>query len=252
MFEGLYDEVQTLKNIMIARATGETANKYEYESVRGSLISNAYIKEYLPRFVRTCRTLPEFWGHIKEVSSNYQGRRNYLSEEFNDVLTMLEEKMSSGSPVDLIVSNTIETSINSDYVLRIWQKALERRNSDPDGAITMARTLLEATCKYIMDEAEHKYDDKAELPQLYKGVQELLNLAPSEHTEQIFKEILSGCISVVKGLGSLRNKLSDAHSRNRKVPAPSTRHAQFAVNIAGSTAEFLISSWEEKKGRESK
>lgn len=250
MFGELYDEVETLKHILVSHATGEQADDSEYRTLRQKLINNSYVKDHLPSCVKTCRSLTEFWGHIKEQSHTYQGRRDYLRDEFNNVLTMIEEKMSAVSPIDEVVSTTIAGRINYDYVHQVWQKALDRRTSDPDGAITMARTLLEATCKHIMDEAKLEYNDKAELPQLYKGVQEVLNLAPSEHTEQIFKEILSGCVSVVKGLGSLRNKLSDAHGRGQKGPAPSARHAQFAVNMAGATAEFLISSWQEKKERE--
>lgn len=249
MYEEIYDDVETLKHLLVSHATGLQADEGEYRKFRQKLINSQQVKGRLPRFITTCRTLGEFWGHIKEVSGTYQGRREYLREEFNDVLTMIEEKMSSASPIDEVVSSTISGRINYDYIHKVWQKALDRRTSDPEGAITMARTLLEATCKHIMDEATIEYNDKAELPQLYKGVQDVLNLAPSEHTEQIFKEILSGCISVVKGLGALRNKLSDAHGRGQKGPAPSARHAQFAVNMAGATAEFLISSWEEKKER---
>ncbi|MGH0973217.1 abortive infection family protein [Bacillus paranthracis] len=105
----------------------------------------------------------------------------------------------------------------------------------------MARTLIEATGKHILDEANHSYDDKAELPALYKEVQVVLNLAPSAHTEQI----LGGCFSVITGLGSLRNKLSDAHGQSQKTPKPSPRHAKMAVNLGGTMAEYLLSSWEE-------
>ncbi|PFW89211.1 abortive phage resistance protein [Bacillus toyonensis] len=183
---------------MISHAIGQQANEGEY---RQKLIKIPQIKSHLPRFIKTCRTLGEFLDHIKEVSGTYQGRRDYLRDEFNDVLTMLEERVSSASPIDGEFSATISGNIDYDYVHTVWQKAFDRRTSDPEGAITIARTLLEATCKHIMYETNVEYNDKAELPQLYKGVQGVLNLAPNEHTEQIFKEILSECVSVVKGLG---------------------------------------------------
>ncbi|WP_406904121.1 abortive infection family protein [Bacillus cereus] len=53
-----------------------------------------------------------------------------------------------------------------------------------------------------------------------------------------------------KGLAALSNKLSDAHGRGKIGPAPLARHAQFAVNMVSATAEFLISSWKEKKEQE--
>ncbi len=141
-----------------------------------------------------------FWITLRKYQVHIQGRRDYLRDEFNDVLTMLEERVSSASPIDGEFSATISGNIDYDYVHTVWQKALNRRTSDPEGAITIARTTLEATCKHIRYETNVEYNNKAELPQLYKGVQDVLNLAPNEHTEQIFKEILSGCVSVVKGL----------------------------------------------------
>lgn len=84
---------------------------------------------------------------------------------------------------------------------------------DPEGAITSSRTLIETTCKYILDELKITYKDDIELPKLYKLTAENLNLAPDQHTEQIFKQILGGCQSVVDGLGALRNKLSDSHGK---------------------------------------
>lgn len=244
MSEELLIQVEMLKNILVARATGSFPDESEYWSLRDSLTKNSRTKDRLPRFIKSCRSLDEFWGHIKEVSGSYQGRRDYLREQFDELLTVLED---SSSPVDEIVLISLSKTIDSAYIHENWQKALERREVDPEGAITMARTLLETVCKHIMDEEEIKYDDKWELPQLYKGVQNILNLAPNNHTEEIFKQILGGCTSVVIGLGAIRNKLSDAHGRSGKAPKPSTRHAQLAVNLSGAMADFLISSYIEKK-----
>jgi hypothetical protein len=57
-------------------------------------------------------------------------------------------------------------------------KALERRNADPEGAITIARTLLETVCKRILDQLPGAaYTDKEDLPKLYGMVARALNLA---------------------------------------------------------------------------
>lgn len=250
MIEDLINDINILKNILVSHATGGTANPNEYKELRERLIYNSVIKDHLPRFLKTCRTPGEFWGYIKEQASTYQGRRDHLRDEFDPVLTLLEQMEQEAlhkSPIDELVSTTIKESINYEYIQKTWQKALDRRKEDPEGAITMARSLIETTCKHIMDEANHPYDDKVELPQLYKEVQSVLNLAPSEHTEQIFKMILSGCVSVITGLGSLRNKLSDSHGKGQYTSKPSARHAQLAVNLSGTMAEFLILTWAEIK-----
>jgi hypothetical protein len=98
-------------------------------------------------------------------------------------------------------------------------------------------------CKRILDETDTKYDDKDDLPGLYKAVATQLNIAPSQHTEHTFKRILGGATSVVEGLGSLRNKIGDAHGQGKKAVRPSARHAQLAVNLAGAMATFIVETW---------
>ena len=73
-----------------------------------------------------------------------------------------------------------------------------------------------------------------------------MNLAPSQHSEEVFKKILGGCQSVVENLGGLRNKISDAPAGGRKRVKPAERHAALAVNLAGSMAMFLIETWESR------
>lgn len=53
-------------------------------------------------------------------------------------------------------------------------------------------------------------------------------------------------MTIVNGLGSLRNKISDAHGQGRAPIRPAVRHAQLAVNLAGSVASFLVETWESR------
>ena len=70
----------------------------------------------------------------------------------------------------------------------------------------------------------------------------VLNIAPSQHSEPIFKQILGGCTAVVEGLGALRNRLSDAHGQGKRPVRPAARHAELAVNLAGAMATFLVTT----------
>ena len=46
-------------------------------------------------------------------------------------------------------------------------------------------------------------------------------------------------MSLVNGLGTLRNRLSDSHGRGGRVPVkPSPRHANLAVDMVGALACF--------------
>jgi hypothetical protein len=151
------------------------------------------------------------------------------------------------APADNDISNVLR-SFNEDGVHSVWSKALERRHTDPDGAITSARTLLETVCKHILDDMQVAYNDKnPEMSELYRAVSKELNLSGDQHTEPVFKQILGGCSSVVNGLGILRNRLGDSHGKNKLAVKPAPRHAELAVNLAGSMSLFLISTWLHKK-----
>lgn len=102
--------------------------------------------------------------------------------------------------------------------------------------------------KHILDELFVTYDhDSIELSDLYKKVAKELGLAPEQHQEQIFKQILGGCSGIVNGLGSLRNKLGDAHGKGAARVRPGERHARLAVNLAGSMALFLVETHPKSK-----
>lgn len=123
--------------------------------------------------------------------------------------------------------------------------------SDFDGAITNARSLVEAFQEEIIRKTGlvvPKYD--GDLLKLYKVTKKALNLDPAaKDLSDTLKQILSGLNSLVSGLGGLSNKMADRHARSYK---PSRHHAKLAVNVAFTFCEFLLDSFEhqqEKKGK---
>ncbi|MGO4126788.1 abortive infection family protein [Inquilinus sp. YAF38] len=144
------------------------------------------------------------------------------------------------------ISERLE-AFDAEHVHVAWRRALERRGADPEGAITVARTLVESVCKHILDDAGVAYADDADLPKLWALAAEVLQLAPSQHQEPVFKAILGNCQSVVQNLAAIRNKVGDAHGQGRKAVRPTSRHAELAVNLAGAMASFLVATWEERQ-----
>jgi hypothetical protein len=240
----LLEQAETLQNMLVSHATGGSENEAEYRQLRNVFLSDPGLAPLLPNFVRTCRSLSQFWQFIKYEYGTYAERRGYIWEAFRPLLERLER--GSAHPSDEQVSATLE-QYDAAHVNAVWSKALDRRETDPEGAITAARTLLESVCKHILDDLEVEYDDRADLPKLYKTTAEALNLAPTQHTEQVFRQILGGCTSVVDGLGSLRNRLSDAHGKGRVPSRPAPRHAELAVNLAGAVASFLVATWKARR-----
>jgi hypothetical protein len=244
MNNDLINKVESLKVMLVSRATGGDGDEVQYKNLRRELIALPRIAKSLPQAVHVCRDLSEFWGFIKPKFATYAERREYLRREFDVLLKMLEAE--SRAPSDSAISATIQATSLS-YVQEAWHKALERRANDAEGAITAARTLLESVCKHVLDSTGEPYDDSAELPKLYALTAKQLNLSPSQHTEQLFKQILGGCQTVVEGLGAMRNRHSDAHGKGVTGTKPAPRHAELAVNLSGAMATFLLQTWEARK-----
>jgi hypothetical protein len=189
-----------------------------------------------------------FWPFIKNEAPTYAERREIISKAFTSPMDHLEGW--NIAPADK-ASSDMSGVFDADGVHVVWAKALERRNSDPEGAITVARTLLETVKKRILDELGATYSDTADLPKLYGLVAKALNLAPNQHTEEPIKAILGGAMNIVSGIGILRNRLSDSHGRGGKLPVrPSPRHASLAVNTAGAVATFLVETFLERQKAE--
>jgi len=231
--------VQYFQDHLIMRATGDSFNNDAYTECRIKLLENKSISHLLPKWITSNRTIDQFWTFIKARFSTYQERREFIWSEFNNLLSYLED--GNTSPLSEIIV------FNEAHIHELWQKAIERKENDPEGAITAARTLIESVLKNILDDQSIVYNDSADLPTLYKEVAKFLNLAPELHNEGIFKQILGGVNSVVTGLGALRNKLGDAHGKSKMNVKPSVRHSELAVNLAGTMAVFLFKSYYEKK-----
>jgi hypothetical protein len=91
---------------------------------------------------------------------------------------------------------------------------------------------LETVCKHVLDDSGTPYPGDADLPKLWSLAAAVVNLAPAQHQEKVFKEILGNCQSVVNSLGAIRNRGGDAHGQGRNPVTPKLRHAELAVNLA--------------------
>lgn len=232
-----------LEDLLLSRATGGDASDEVYRYLRREFMDRNDTRDLLPSFVRTCRTLGAFWGWIKGEAAHWEPRRVLIRAAFVPLLDHLEGR--NAAPPDKAISEALE-NFDAEGVHRAWAKALDRRGGDPEGAITMARTLLETTCKRILEECAVSYSESDDLPKLYRVTAETLRLAPNQFTEPVFKAILGACHTLVSNLGTLRNKIGDAHGKGRPVKV-APRHAALAVHLAGATAVFLAETHADRK-----
>ena len=243
----LLEKAEKLQGGYIGDATqdGGSVDAATYTRLRQEIMTAPTLAGKIPDFVRRCRDQGQFWQFIKNKFPSYRERREFIWSEFRPMLEFLET--TDRTPGVAPITEALE-SFDPENVKAAWQKALDRRAADPEGAITAARMLLETVCKHILDQAEGAtYPDDADLPKLWALTAETLNLAPSQHQEPVFRAILGNCQSVVNHLGAIRNKIGDAHGQGRRPVKPKARHAELAVNLAGTMAAFLVATWKERQ-----
>lgn len=224
-------------------ATGGPTSYEEWESARGDVLSQPEFLPTLPKWVSSNRWGGQFWQFIKAQSGTYAERRAFIWEELSPLFDLVEKGTTQPTALSLAPYLTRATSA---AITEAWSRIQARRESDPEGAITLARSLLEGTCKELLQKLNVRYSESDDLPRLYGLTAEAMNLGPQSHKEQVFKQILGGCLSVTNGLAALRNSFGDAHGKSSTAPRPSARHADLAINLAGTLATFLIATYEER------
>jgi abortive infection Abi-like protein len=242
--DDLFECALFLKDNIVGLTT-HGGSELEYKLARKRLMEDPTIKRLLPNFVRFSNDAASVQSALSSVASgpgSWAKRRGHVTETFIPLLTYLE---SGGGAADATITDGLGV-YDAPAVQAFWAKALDRRATDPDGAVTAASTLLEEVCKHIIEDSGAKWEAKWNIPKLYSEAANVLNLAPSQHQEEVFKTKLGNCQSVVQSIGSLRNKGGDAHAGGRSRVPFKPRHAALTVNLAGSMALFLIETWQAK------
>jgi hypothetical protein len=147
--------------------------------------------------------------------------------------------------------NEVFKQIDSHYVLEQVNKCKEKiENEDYSGAITNARTLVEAVLKELIKQLgkEDLITSKisGDLGGLYKIVQQSMILEPNKDLDTALNQILSGLSGIVSGLAGVSNKLGDRHATKYKTHK---HHALLMVYSANTLCEFLISSYEYQQSK---
>lgn len=244
MADPLYEYVLELQTVCLARATGQGGDYDRYQTLRNGLVAEERIVRRLPTFIRACRDLGAFWAYIQPKFPSWAERRTFIRGEFQGLLDDLEHDMPAA---DREVTEILRR-MTTDTVREVWERAQARRAEDPDGAITLARTLLETVCKHILDERRVAYKEGDELPQLYRLTADALRIAPNQATEDSFRRIFGACTSIVESLGNIRNRMGDAHGRGAGAARVEPRYARLAVNLAGAMATFLVEICDAERG----
>ncbi|WP_460255511.1 abortive infection family protein [Acidiphilium sp. MT5] len=92
---------------------------------------------------------------------------------------------------------------------------------------------------------------KRDISSLYKAIRDPLGLSPErtnlapEIAEDV-RKVLSGLITSIEGIGSLRTHGGDAHGRERGFRRVDARIARLAIHSASTAALFILETWQQK------
>lgn len=239
----MYRVVSAFQERTIDLATGGGTTYEEWEESRVEVLSQPELLHVLPEWVSRTRWGGQFWQFIKGVDATYAGRRKFIWDQLEPVFQAVEKGGTQQTSLSL---EPFLAKATASSIADAWSRIQARREADPEGAITLARSLLEGTCKELLHKLRIEYGDSDDLPKLYGQLAKAMNLGPQAHKEEVFKQILSGCFSVVNGLAALRNAFGDAHGKGPNAPRPGGRHADLAINLSGSLATFLMATFEER------
>lgn len=128
-----------------------------------------------------------------------------------------------------------------------FMRALTHVDTSPREAVSAASNILESICKVYIAENNLAMPNKKDLKNLFTVVRKSLNIQRDSVEDEDLLRIISGIISVVDGIASLRTHASSAHGAGVKQYNLKPRHARLAIHAAHTIGLYVLESWKESK-----
>ncbi len=175
-------------------------------------------------------------------------------EEMNQVLNFdnlalqkIGQQYRLSDASGIVVKPETASGIGHDFINQQIEKCNAKiASGDYNGAITNARTLIEAIFIEIIERAEGKeVKNDGDVEKLYKQVKKIMKLEiDKDKLPDFVIQILSGINTALSGFAGLSNNAGDRHANKFNTRK---HHAKLAVNLALSIADFLLDSWKYQK-----
>jgi len=224
-----------LEAMIIDIATYNSGNKGLFEILRRYFMTSDRFEYLVPAWLKSNRDRQSIRRFMQQDGRGYQERRVLIQESFRPLHEACELESRGASP-----DYSTDLFIGYESVSILWSKAQKRLATDPAGAITAARSMLESLFKHILDERSISYGAGDDAISLYRKVQTNIGLNPAEAQTEAIRQFMSGCASIVNGITSLRNAIGDAHGCGQYMPEVSPFFAELEVDMAGTLARFLV------------
>lgn len=127
-----------------------------------------------------------------------------------------------------------------------FERAIRSANESPREAVSAASNILESVCKIIIEDEGLSVPAKQDLQSPWNVVRRHLGMDPSRVEDQDIRQIITGLLSVVHGIGSLRTHASSAHGAGKVGYRLEPRHVRLAIHSAHTLTLFLLESWRKR------
>lgn len=154
--------------------------------------------------------------------------------------------MSTPPSVEDILKNDEYEPIR-EAAARLQEHLDDKKASD--SILTASRTLIETVCKTLLDSLDVVYAPGADLADISKALTKALDLHPGTKTTRALKQVCQGAISMINGIGALRNAHGDAHGNGQVVVTFPFRHAELTAYLSYSLTSYFVESFEAKHQR---
>jgi len=209
----LQEKIESFQNLLVDIATsGNRPDEEEnFKQLRTVLVANNGIKNQLPDFVKTNRTVSQFWQFIKGKFKTYEERKTFIWNEFSAVLDYIESKQN-GNIYNIKTGGQTETM--KDKLIRILEGQVEVGNnfSLKTELISNINELDDFLAEYDKWNSVNTYIlDKAYVPrqlfQMYSGASNYLgNVYVDKNSFQGKRDKVLYCLP--KQLGHLRTAIN--------------------------------------------
>jgi hypothetical protein len=221
------------------------AEEPRFLECRRILLDSSYLGSETREFLQKHRTLQRFWELTARNHKSYAERRALVDVAFEGTFARLDGLVET-SPLVEIDEGALQ-ALEMVEAERIWKRARKRINDDKDaqGSLTLSRSLLESVCKQILTAHNGTFSNNDTTANLCKRALACVlpeNTAGSEH----FKVFARTIGNLVEHIALYRTEESDAHG-SPEVSAVQLYQATYAVNLAGSTAMFLIECYQSRE-----
>ncbi len=146
---------------------------------------------------------------------------------------LLEKAQGHLTPTDRSL-NSAFGHLPDQHLRSRWDKALSRRQSDPSGAITAARSFLESTQKWILEQRGSSISDRK---RLFSATLQQVGLA-GQGTPM--SGLLNDIDKLLLSIAQVRNQHGDAHGPADGSSDLTSAEAALCVNVAGALGLFLL------------